>query len=58
MPRTARATDAGFTDHVLNRGKARAEVVHKVADHGAFLQIIYEASLRLPMPMLAIYGEE
>jgi REP-associated tyrosine transposase len=53
MPRTARASEAGFTYHVLNRGNARAQVFHKPADYAAFLQIIGEASLRLPMAMLA-----
>jgi putative transposase len=53
MPRTARASEAGFVYHVLNRGNARSEVFHKPADYAAFLQIIREASLRLPMRMLA-----
>ena len=53
MPRTARASEAGFTYHVLNRRNARSEVFHKVADYAAFVQIICEASLRLPMPLLA-----
>jgi putative transposase len=53
MPRTTRASEAQFTYHVLNRGNARSEVFHKVADYAAFLQIICGASLRLPMPMLA-----
>ena len=53
MPRTARASEAGFTDHVLNRGNAGSEVFHEVADYAAFLQVIHEASLRLPMPLLA-----
>jgi putative transposase len=53
MPRTARASEAGFTYHVLNRGNARSEVFHKPSDYAAFLQIICEASLRLSMPMLA-----
>jgi putative transposase len=55
MPRTARATEAGFTSHVLNRGNARSQVFHQGADDAAFLQILGEASLRLPMPLRA-YG--
>ncbi len=55
MPRTARACEAGFTYHVhvLNRGNARSEVFHKPADYAAFLQVICEATIRVPMPMLA-----
>src|SRR5262245_1021535 len=53
MPRTARASQAGFIDHVLNRGNARSEVFHKPADFADFLQILSAASLRLAMPSLA-----
>jgi len=53
MPRTARASEAGFTCQVLNRGNARSAVFHKPGDYAAFLHIICEASLRLPLPMLA-----
>ncbi len=49
----ARACEAGFTYHVLNRGNARSEVFHKPADYAAFLQVICEATIRVPMPMLA-----
>jgi putative transposase len=53
MPRTARATEAGFPEHVLHRGNARSEVFHQGADDAAFLPILGEASRRLPMPRLA-----
>jgi putative transposase len=53
MPRTARASQAGFTYHVLNRGNARSQVFHKPADFDAFVQIMCEASARLPMRLLA-----
>src|SRR5262245_34375910 len=53
MPRTARASQAGFIYHVLNRGNARAQVSHKPADFEAFPNILCGASLRLPMPVLA-----
>ena len=53
MPRTARACVAGYCYHVLNRGNARAEVFHKPEDYEAFLRAIHEASVRLPMPLLA-----
>ena len=52
MARTARASQAGFCYHVLNRGNARSEVFHKTADFSAFLQLIGEASVRLPMGLL------
>ena len=38
MPRTARASEAGYAYHVLNRGNARSEVFHKEGDYAAFLQ--------------------
>jgi len=53
MPRTARACVAGYCYHVLNRGNARSEVFHKPEDYAAFLRAIREASVRLPMPLLA-----
>jgi putative transposase len=53
MPRTARACVAGYSYHVLNRGNARSEVFHKPEDYAAFLRAIHEASVRLPMPLLA-----
>ena len=53
MPRTARACLASYCYHVLNRGNARSEVFHKPGDFAAFLQAISEASVRLPMPLLA-----
>ena len=53
MPRTARSCVAGYCYHVLNRGNARTEVFHKPEDYDAFLRAIDEASIRLPMPLLA-----
>lgn len=53
MPWTTRASQAGFCHHVLNRGNARSEVVHKAEDYAAFLQAMSEASVRLPMRLLA-----
>jgi putative transposase len=38
---------------VLNRGNARSEVFHESGDDAAFLQVMQEASLRVPMPLLA-----
>jgi len=53
MPRTIRASQAGFCYHVLNRGNARSQVFHKEGDYAAFLQAMSESSVRLPMRLLA-----
>jgi putative transposase len=53
MPRTARASAANYCYHVLNRGNARSEVFHKGDDYQAFLDLIAEAQLRVPMRVLA-----
>ncbi len=53
MPRTARASQAGYSYHVLNRGNARSEVFHRPGDFSAFLQVISESSVRSPMGLLA-----
>jgi REP element-mobilizing transposase RayT len=53
MPRTARGCVAGYCYYILNRGNARSEVFHKPGDYAAFLQAIAEASVRVPMPLLA-----
>lgn len=52
MPRTLRASLGGLTYHVLNRGNARAEVFHKTEDYAAFLGLVSESSVRLPMRLL------
>jgi putative transposase len=53
MPRTARASLGGWTYHVLNRGNARAQVFHKPEDYDAFLDMMAEATIRIPMRILA-----
>lgn len=53
MPRTARASVGGYTYHVLNRGNAKSAVFHKRQDYEAFIGLISEASLRIPMRILA-----
>jgi putative transposase len=53
MPRTARADAANLCYHVLNPGNAWAQVFHKDGDYRAFVRLIAEASLRLPMRVLA-----
>jgi putative transposase len=52
MPRTSRASLGGFSYHVLNRGNARSQVFHKPGDFSAFLAMIGESSVRLPMRLL------
>lgn len=39
--------------HVLNRGNGRAEVFHKEDDYAAFLELLCQASERLPMRLLS-----
>ena len=53
MPRTARASQGNFCYHVLNRGNARARVFHKDDDYAAFLAAMAEASVWLPMRVIA-----
>lgn len=49
VPRSSRASAGGYCYHVLNRGNARAEVFHKAGDYAAFLHVMAEATLRVPM---------
>jgi putative transposase len=51
MPRTSRASRAGYCYHVINRGNGRAEVFHKTEDYAAFIRLIVDANKRLPMRM-------
>ena len=53
MPRRCRQLIADYCYHVINRGNERARVFHLDADYRAFLQVIVEASERLPMRILA-----
>jgi REP element-mobilizing transposase RayT len=53
MPRTARASAGGYCYHVLNRGNARAKVFRKPQDYKAFVALIGEAGLRVPMRLIA-----
>ncbi len=55
MPQTARASQAGYSYHVLNRGNALSEVFHWPGDFSAFLHVIGESSVRLPMGLLAYW---
>ena len=49
MPRSARASAGGYCYHVINRGNARAEVFHKDEDLEAFVRVMGEAGIRVPM---------
>jgi putative transposase len=53
MPRTIRASEGNLCYHVLNRGNGRAQVFHKDDDYAAFLGAMSEASVRLPMRVIA-----
>jgi len=53
MPRSARASAGGYSYHVINRGNARSEVFHKEEDYGAFLRIMAEAGIGVPMRVVA-----
>jgi putative transposase len=53
MPRTARASAGGYCYHVLNRGNGRATVFRKQEDYRAFIALIGEAGIRVPMRLLA-----
>ena len=53
MPRTARASVGDYCYHVINRGNARAEVFHAEGDYRAFINLLSDASERIPMRLLA-----
>lgn len=53
MPRTARASAGGYCYHVINRGNAQSQVFHKAGDYRAFQSLMAEASLRIPMRVVA-----
>jgi putative transposase len=53
MTRTARASQANYCYHILNRGNARSQVFRKPADYAAFAGLIEEACQRRPMRVLA-----
>jgi putative transposase len=52
MPRTARASVGGLCYHVLNRGNHRAEVYHGDGDYQAFVSLLRQACVRVPMRVL------
>jgi len=42
MPRTRRASQGGYCDHVLNRGNACRTVLHKDGDYVSFLKLLHQ----------------
>jgi hypothetical protein len=52
MPRTARASLAGFCYHALNRGNGRAQVFHDNADYHDFVRLLRRACARVPMRLI------
>ncbi len=53
MPRTARAAVGDYCYHVINRGNGRAAVFHAAGDYQAFINLLSQASARIPMRLLA-----
>jgi putative transposase len=53
MPRTARASAAGYCYHVLNRGNGRARVFHDEEDYARFVRLLRQACARVPLRLLA-----
>jgi putative transposase len=53
MPRQARVSPTGFVQHVLNRGDHRETLFHKPEDFRAFLRVIADTALIIPMRILA-----
>ena len=52
MPRTARASQGGYCDHLINRGNARRRVFRKDRDYEAFIKLLGDANERLPMRII------
>jgi len=53
MPRTRRASQGGYSYHVLNRGNARRTVFHKDGDYVSFLKLLHQAGERTPIRLLS-----
>ena len=53
MPRTARAAAGGYCYHVLNRGNDRTPVFERERDYEIFVELLGEASQRVPVRVLA-----
>ena len=53
MPRNRRVSPDGIVQHIVNRGDHRETLFHKPEDFRAFLAVIAEAAVRIPMRILA-----
>lgn len=53
MPRCRRPDSANICHHVLNRANGRAAVFETAGDYAAFLEVMVEASARIPLRLLA-----
>jgi putative transposase len=53
MPRKARASVGDYCYHIINRGNGRAQVFHAEGDYHAFINLLSQASQRIPMRVLA-----
>jgi len=54
MPRAPRTSPDGAIHHVLNRGNRRAAIFHKAADYAAFLNLLCDTIVHVPMRILAV----
>jgi REP element-mobilizing transposase RayT len=55
MPRRARASQGGFSYHVLNRGNSRREVFLKDGDYAAFLNAMADGCAAVPMRVVGYW---
>jgi putative transposase len=53
MPRNRRISPDGIVQHIVNRGDHRETLFHKPGDFRAFLAVMTETALRVPMRILA-----
>lgn len=53
MPRRPRTGCGGIVFHLLNRGARRLCLFENAADYSCFLQVLTDATMRLPMRLLA-----
>lgn len=52
MPRQPRSAHGGVIYHCLNRGNGRQSLFHKPADYDAFMDLLAEATERVPVGLL------
>jgi REP element-mobilizing transposase RayT len=54
MPKSKRVCPAGEVFHVLNRAVARLTIFEKPEDYDAFLRVLDETWLEVPLPVFAM----